>query len=103
VRFTPSTAAERSPSWNPWEQRAHIRASAVTACVGGRWVVAASAHPRSGDGGLGVALANAVLDTNIRSIPDPSPGILSENELGPAPCDRPGPVADNLLGGVSDG
>jgi hypothetical protein len=61
VRSTPSTTAERSPCWNPWEQRPHILTSAVTACVGGRWVVAASAHPRSGDGGLGVALARAVL------------------------------------------
>ncbi len=94
MRFTPSTAAERSPSYNPWESRPHIRASAVTACVGGRWVVAASAHPRSGDGGLGVALARAVLTCcNTRD------RVQSDNEVTPAALATPGGPASTYKGG----
>jgi hypothetical protein len=100
VRFTPSTAAERSPSFNPWESRPHIRASAVTASVGGRWVVAASAHPRSGDGGLGVALAKAVL---FLSNACAESGKVPANEVVPAVRKHPGTVANTCVGGASDG
>lgn len=79
-----SSVAERSPSWSPWEKRDHVRSSAVTVAVGGRWVVAACAFPqRSGDGGLGVALTNALLTWDNRR------DRVQSNASGPGGADTP--------------